>query len=617
MIHKWLICLLALLISGSLKAGYEIDRVEPPNWWRGFESKELQILVHGEQIGDLRPVVEHPGVRLLRTERVDSNNYLFVNLLIEDDALPGEIDIRFERQGKVVLHHAYPLFDKNPDENRTRGFSSQDAIYLITPDRFSNGDPGNDNLPAMIEQRDRSNRGGRHGGDLKGIQNHLNYISDLGFTAVWLNPVLENNQDEYSYHGYAATDFYRVDPRFGSNEELRLLTAAARQLGMGMIMDMIVNHVGSRHWWMKDLPTPDWINHFGVYVNTNHMHSVQQDPHAAEADRAGFTDGWFVETMPDLNQRNPLLSTYLIQNSLWWIEYLGLAGIRMDTYPYPDKTFMAAWSQRVMQEYPQFNIVGEEWDSDPAIVSYWQRGKLNQDGYLSYLPALMDFPVQEALRDALRQEGEAGWRRLYDIVASDFLYADPGSLVVFADNHDMDRVYEQQGSDVDRVRMAMSYIATMRGTPQVYYGTEVLMQHPGSNDHGDIRSDFPGGWPDDKVNAETGAGMDKDQLAFQGFIRKLFNWRKTATVLHKGKLTHFIPADNLYVYFRHDETQVVMVAMNKGRDAETVETGRFQEILRQATTAKDVISGQTMDISQSLTVPARTALILEVFTVAE
>jgi neopullulanase len=435
----------------------------------------------------------------------------------------------------------------------------------------------------------------------------------MGFTAIWVNPVLENDMQEYSYHGYSTTDFYKADPRFGSNEDYRNLSMKAKDKGIKMIMDMIVNHCGSEHWWMRDLPAADWLNYQSGFVGTIHRKSVLQDPYVAAIDLERMVDGWFVPTMPDLNQRNPLMATYLIQNTIWWVEYAWLSGIRMDTYPYPDKHFMSDWTCAVMQEYPNFNIVGEEWTENPALVAYWQRGKTNPDGYSSCLPGLMDFPLQGALRKGLTEKSgwSEGFMRLYEMLANDFLYADPSNFVIFPDNHDMSRFFTQMNEDYDLFRMGMIYTYTMRGIPQIYYGTEILMNNPGTDDHGIIRSDFPGGWAGDAVNAFTGAGLTAQQKEAQELLRKLGLWRKQAAVIHHGKLKHYLPENDTYVYFRYDDERKVMVAMNKSAEPANLPLARFSEMLAGARSGKDVLSGQSFPLGKILTIPARQALILE------
>jgi len=573
----------------------------------------LQLLVYGKDIRHLQPEIDYPGLQISRVITVSNPNYLFIDLRISPQAQAGTLRIHFKDKDQLVATHDYELWAREPGSAGRQGFSPADVMYLITPDRFANGDTTNDQVAGMKEGPDRSFKGGRHGGDIAGIRQHLDYIAGLGFTAVWLNPVLENDMPRYSYHGYSTTDYYRVDPRFGTNESYRQLSREARAKGIKLIMDMIVNHCGLEHWWMKDLPTPDWINQWPTYTGTNHRRTVHQDPHASRYDHRRMVDGWFVPSMPDLNQRNELMATYLTQNTLWWIEYAGLAGIRMDTYPYPDADYMAEWTRRVMEEYPNFNIVGEEWALDPAIVSYWQKGKQNSNGYTSELKSLMDFPLQHYLVEALTSEESwnKGWRQLYECLAKDFLYADHMNLVVFPDNHDMSRMYAQLNRDDELYRLAMTFFLTVRGIPQVYYGTEILMANPGGGDHGLIRADFPGGWPGDEVNAFTGHGLRAEQLEAREFVSKLLNWRKQKRVIHHGKLMHFAPEDGVYVYFRYDDTETLMVILNKNEAPYALALDRFAEMLGSASQGRDLFSGKTYLLNQPLDLPPRSPLVLE------
>lgn len=605
--------LLLVIHAHAADPAPRIERVEPAFWWQGFEQTGLQLLVYGDRVSGLAPAVDHPGIRIDRIERVDSPNYLFVYLKIDPEAQPGRFDIVFSGSG-TPISHPYRLLAKNPDPAHASGFSPADAIYLITPDRYANGDPGNDDVEGYADEADRDALGGRHGGDIQGIIDHLDYIDAMGFTAIWLNPVLENAMPEYSYHGYSTTDFYRVDPRFGSNEDYRRLVRTAKERGIGVIMDMIVNHIGNRHWWMDDLPTDDWLNHQGDPRITSHEHMTVQDPYASKADRRAFADGWFVPTMPDLNQRNPLLADYLLQNALWWIEYLGLSGIRMDTYPYPDKEYMASWTRRIMREYPAFNIVGEEWSLSQPTVAYWQRGKTNHDGYRSWLPSLMDFPLRHALQASLTDTGashEPGWLPLYRTLANDHVYADPNALVVFADNHDMSRVYTQLGENFELYRQAMVYVLTMRGTPQIYYGTEILMTNPGSDDHGLIRSDFPGGWPDDRNSAFSGRGLSPEEARAQALLKKLLNWRRSKPVIHHGDVLHYVPHDGVYVYFRFDPDDRVMVLMNGERRTKSVAAERYAEGVDGRTTATDVITDERVSLEEDIPLAPHGVRLLE------
>ncbi len=599
---------------GAQAAPYRIDHLEPPSWWVGMKHGPLQLMVHGEQIADLTPSLSYPGLAIKEVIRVASRNYLFIDLEISQEALPGEFLLRFTQKGQTVLSQPYRLDARAKDSAQRRGFGPADAIYLIVPDRFANGDQNNDSVTPLKEKANRADPAGRHGGDLQGIGAHLDYVAGMGFTQIWSTPLTENNQPEASYHGYASTNLYQVDARFGSNEEYRDLVDKAKHKGLGFIQDVVLNHIGSGHWWMKDLPSADWLNFQDKFVVTNHKRTTIQDPHASLADRKRFSNGWFVESMPDLNQRNPLLANYLIQNNLWWIEYAGLSGFRVDTYPYSDPLFLSRWSQRIIDEYPNFNMVGEEWTSNPAIVSYWQKGKVNSDHYLSYTPSMMDFPLYYALQEGLMGEDgdRTGLSVLYESLANDFQYPAPENLVIFEGNHDTNRIFSELAQDDGLYRMAMVYLATMRGIPQFTYGTEILMTSPKQRDDGRVRADFPGGWPGDAVNAFSGRGLGKAQSQAQQFLRRLLTWRKGASAIHGGKLMHFVPEQGTYVYFRYDGTKRVMVVFNKNLKPATLELSRFHEMLTPQSAGTDVFSGQRFSLSQTLTLPARSAMILEV-----
>ena len=604
---RWLLIAAVAVVAGAATAA-EVERIEPPFWWVGFERSALQLLVYGEDVAELKPHIDAPGIALRDVVRTGNPNYLFLDLDIGAEARAGAFDIRFDGAGGTTIRYR---LDERGDPARQRGFSSADAVYLITPDRYANGDPANDHNEALGDVLDRTRPLARHGGDLRGIAERLDYIAGLGFTAVWLNPVLENAMPEMSYHGYSTTDFYRVDPRFGSNEELVALAEAARERGIGLIMDMIVNHSGLHHWWMADLPSDDWINQWEGHVNTNHAKTLSIDPYGAAVDRREFYDGWFVPVMPDLNQNNPLLAEYLIQNAIWWIERLGLAGVRMDTYPYAGKAFMAAWTQRVMSEFPDFNVVGEEWTNNPLIAAYWQRGPAKHDGYRTWLPSVMDFPLQIALVPALKDDEAflSGFINIYESLANDVLYPDPHNLLIFADNHDTTRVFTQL-QDEDLFELAMAFLATMRGIPQLYYGTEILTTDGG--DHGSIRSDFPGGWAGDAVDAVSGRGLSEAQGQAQSLVRRLFTWRQDQPVIHRGGLKHFLPKDGVYVYFRFQGDDLVMVVLNKNTEPYALDTGRFQEVLDGRSSAVDVIRGTSIDLAEAIDLKPRTALVLEV-----
>ena len=611
---RTILCTLALLLGLSTPArATDIERIEPANWWVGMRHSQVELLVHGKGISASTPKLSRAGVAIVAVQKTDNPNYLFVTVKIAGDAMPGAFDIEFVESGKVVATHPWRLDAREPGSAQRRGFDARDAIYLVTPDRFANGDPSNDSVAGMTETANRANPNGRHGGDIAGIRQHLDYIAGMGFTQLWPTPMLENNQPQYSYHGYAITDLYRTDPRMGSNEDFQALSREAKAKGIGIVMDIVLNHIGSKHWWMRDLPAKDWINHGGTFAPTNHRRTSIQDPHAAPADREAFTDGWFVDAMPDLNQRNPHLARYLIQNTLWWIEYAGLSGIREDTFGYADAQFLSDWAKAVLTEYPDFAMVGEEWSINPAVVAHWQRGKQNASGHVPHMPSMMDFPIHIALRNALVQpEGwETGWMGLYEMLANDFVYPDPDALVVFAENHDTPRLLAHVDGNLARWQLGMAYLATVRGTPQFYYGSEVLLRGPKERDDGQLRADMPGGWAGDPANAFSGNGLGDAQQSAQRYIRALFNWRKRTPVLHDGALTHFAPVDGVYVYVRHRGGAAVMVMLNKHDAPRTVALERFDAFLK-GRRARLALTGKPLALGSTLEIPAMSATLLEI-----
>ena len=606
----------ALLLLYTLPLTAQSLRVEPPNWWTGMQNDTLQLLLQGADAGAMNLRSPSPELEVLATHAADSPNYLFVDLLVGPQAQPGTYQLELVRDGEVAYEYAYELRAREWDAEELVGFDARDAICLITPDRFANGDPANDVVAGLQEGTvDRTQGGSRHGGDIQGITDHLDYLDQLGFTAVWPSPVLENDMPAYSYHGYAITDYYAVDPRFGTLADYRTLADSLRGHGMKLIMDQVVNHCGLGHWWMDDLPFSDWLNYQGDPRMTTHRRTVHQDPYASAADRALMTGGWFVPTMPDLNQQNPFLARYLIQNSIWWIETLGLGGVRQDTYPYPDPDFMTEWTCRIMAEYPAFSIVGEEWSTDPAICAYWQAGKDNPNGYRSCLKSVMDFPLQLALIAALREPESwgTGLVKLYEALASDFLYADPLSIMVFAENHDMDRLATQLGGDTALIKMALTYLATVRGIPQFYYGSEVLLDNDAApGDHGIIRSDLPGGWAGDSVNVFTGTGLSPEQRDVSDHLRTLLQWRQRTPVIATGRTLHYAPRDGVYVYARYDTTGRVVVALNKNDAAITLRAADYPELFpADFSTARRPGDDTSLPIADGLTVEPLSATVFE------
>ncbi|MGG8494908.1 glycoside hydrolase family 13 protein [Tenacibaculum sp. TC6] len=599
----------------------EIERVEPPNWWIGFKNTGLQLLVKEDRIANYEVTINYEGVKVTSVTKGDSENYVFIDLSIHKNTKPGTFTITFkDKEGKEKKHN-YELKKRIQPANDYKGFDSTDAIYLITPDRFSNGNIANDKIAGLKEQKvDRTHDYMRHGGDIEGIINHIEYIKDLGFTTVWPTPLLLNDMKESSYHGYAITDYYKVDPRFGTLKDYKKLAQELAKRDMKLIMDQVANHCGLYHWWMNDLPFKDWLNYQKQYeeykdtwswknvIVSNHRRTTNQDIYASTFDKNRNTKGWFVAEMPDLNQRNPFMANYIIQNSIWWIETLQLGGIRQDTYPYPDKEFMAKWSQSIMNEYPNFTIVGEEWSYNPLLIGYWQKGAINKDGYVSDLKSTMDFAMQKNSVEALNEE--EGWNKglikMYEGLANDFHYASPENIMIFPDNHDMSRIFTQLKGNFTNTKAALSYLLVLPRIPQLYYGTEILMndfEKPG--DHGLVRSDFPGGWNNDTVNAFTGKGLSEQQKEMQEYVKKLLNYRKKSKAIHKGTTIHFAPEEGVYVLFRKFEKETVIHIINKNDKNYRLNLARFHEIglsgksLRNIITNESVVWNEFLELSQN------------------
>lgn len=616
---KYFSIFILLLIFRNIIFGQDIiQHIEPLNWWVGMKNPNLQLLVHGKDIATYTPKISYKGLIVNKINKVNNPNYLFIDLTILPQTKAGVVEIVFENKAKNSFSYTYKLLERQKSSSERIGFNTSDVMYLITPDRFANGNSQNDNVASYKDSLNRKSLTGRHGGDIEGIIQHLDYIQSLGMTALWINPMLENNQPKTSYHGYAITNFSKTDPRFGSNEDYVRLSKKAKNHGIKLIMDVVLNHCGSEHWWMKDLPEKDWIN-FQDSVKTiysTHRRESLHDPYAAEIDKKLHTDGWFDTTMPDLNQRNPFMANYLIQNSIWWVEYADLQGIRVDTYPYSDKSFLTEWGDRINTEYPNLNVVGEEWSTNPSIVSAWQKGKVNKNGYVSNLKTLFDFPLNNALIEGLNGDDkiwEQGLSKIYQTLSNDFLYANPNDLVIFPDNHDMSRLYTQLHEDYDKFKMGMAFLLTTRGVPQIYYGTEILITNPKSEEHGEIRSDMPGGWTGDVKDVFKNTGLNSKEKEAKEFMTQLLQWRKSTPVIHTGKLKHFAPTDGIYVQFRYNEKQKVMVVLNKNKESKTLNLSKFQEILATNFTAKDVINNRSLEVKNTLNIEPNSVSILEIF----
>ena len=599
--------IICLLFPGFLSA--KGITAEPAFWWSGMKNPELQLMVYGENIASFRPSVSYPGVKLKSSVALESPNYLLVYLDVEN-AQPGTFDITFTKDKKQIKM-PYELKARKKDACKIKGFDSSDVLYLIMPDRFANGDPSNDNLVMKTAYKtDRNNPSARHGGDLAGIEKHLDYIEDLGVTAIWLNPVLENDMQGGSYHGYATTNYYRVDPRFGTNEDYVRLIDKTHAKGMRVVMDMIFNHCGSDHIWMKDVPSKDWFNNLDKYVETSHVKEVYFDPYASEYDTKRMVDGWFVPSMPDLNQRNPHVATYLIQNSIWWIEYSGVDGIRQDTYPYADYKMMVDWCNAIYREYPDYNIVGEAWMNQTMGTAFWQKdSKLNERGN-TMLKSVMDFRLMGLSHSAFFGDA-GGMQALYEHLAYDYAYADIYNVLRFLDNHDTDRFLPAMPEKLDAFKQGIAFMLTIPGIPQFYYGTELLMNGTKQKGDGYIRLDVPGGWPGDAVNQFEASGRTDIQNEAWNYMQKLLKWRKGNEVIAKGKMKHFVPQNGVYVYARNLNGKQVVVIMNGNAKGSVLPLDRYDEVLKGYASGKDVITGKVVSLQKELTLGAKDVLVLE------
>lgn len=588
-------------------------RVEPPSWWAGMQNPSLQLLVYGKDISKTTLTMDYPGVRLIKKSLVENPNYLFLDLEISPEAQPGSFNLVFNNGKKKAFEYTYVLNERKPGSASREGFGAEDVIYLLMPDRFANGNPANDNMPGMLEAMDRSNPSGRHGGDIEGIRQHLDYIKDLGMTAIWLNPVLENNNPAYSYHGYAITDFYKVDPRIGTNAEYVNLVEEAHQKGLKIIKDMIFNHCGINHWFIRDLPMQNWVHQFPEFTRSNFRAEALTDPYASEYDKKRLLEGWFDTNMPDFDQRNSFVTEYLIQNSIWWIEYAGLDGIRLDTQPYPYKEMVAEWGKRVFDEYPNFNLVGEAWLNVEGMNAYYQKDAVVGDGYNSNVPSITDFSIYGATSRAFTEpEGWAeGMARLYYVLAQDFLWADPFKNLIFLDNHDLNRYFNTVGNDMDALKMAMTFLLTTRGIPQIYYGTELLMDGQEHKGHGEIRRDFPGGWKGDTLNAFFREGRSDAQNEIFDYMQRLLKYRAGSAAITKGKLLQFIPDEGVYVYTRQAGDETVLVLLNNSHSEKNIDMSRFVEATAGYSSAKDIMTNQSKNLSGEIQCEPRSAMILE------
>ena len=617
----------SVMTMNAAKQKVTVDRVDPTDWFVGMKNPSLQLMIYGKNIASVTDVTtDYPGVTVDSIVRLESPNYLLVYLNLRG-AQPGTMTLKLDK-----LKVNYQLKQREMSGDRRMGFTNADVLYMLMPDRFAQGAGHNPQVAGMrTYKEDRTAPSLRHGGDLNGIREHLDYFNELGVTALWLTPVLENDSPDdergYStYHGYATTDYYRVDPRFGTNDDYRRLCDEAHAKGLKVVMDMIFNHSGFEHPWTQDMPTKDWLNlpdwlkesqgtsnPTGTsFQQTSYKLTPVKDPYASKIDLSETVDGWFVPTMPDLNQRNPHVMTYLIQNSKWWIETIGIDGIRMDTYPYADAKAMARWMKELDEEYPNFNTVGETWVTEPAYTAAWQKGsRLSKDN--SYLKTVMDFSFFDKLSQAKNEETDAWWQglnRLYNSFVYDYLYEDPDHVMAFVDNHDTDR-FLGNGHDSLMLRQALALLMTVRRIPQMYYGTELMMNGTKEVTDGNVRKDFPGGFPGDRNNAFTREGRTQAQQQMWQWTSRLLHWRKGNELITKGKMTQFIPFNGIYVIARQYRGRTALTILNGTTRPATMQVARYAEVIGAATRVKDILTGRYYDLSTDLQLRPRQSLILE------
>ncbi|MBO5581528.1 MAG: glycoside hydrolase family 13 protein [Bacteroidales bacterium] len=631
--RKCLTALAGLCLAVAAWAG-EVTRVEPLSWWTGMKT-DLQLLVNGEGIGAYSVAIEGgKGVKIKAVHQADSPNYLFVDVDVTAKAKPGTYTLVFKK-GNEEIRRPYVIAAREKGSADRKSFTTADLIYLIVPDRFANGDPSNDSTPDTAEKARRESPMGRHGGDLQGVIDHLDYIADLGATALWSTPLLGDNAPRGSYHGYACSDYYHIDPRYGSNELYREMVGKAHEKGIKIIMDVVTNHSSTEHWWMKDLPFKDWVHMNDPYVNSNHQMGLALDPNASKADRAVMEEGWFVPSMPDMNLDNPYMLKYFQQWAVWWIEYSGLDGFRVDTWFYNEKVPMSQWAKAVTDEFPDFNIVGENWQANPDYVAYWQKDNPNTDGFNSYLPSIMDFPLQGAISNALtapipgreQPQGMPGRGRrgadisgIYNALSHDFVYHDLSHMMIFLSNHDIARIGDTFGHDPRRMKIAFTLLATLRGIPQMFYGDELMfVTGDPRRDDGRLRMDFPGGWPGDPVDLFTEEGRAKaaadstwaHAADLHDYVRTLFQWRKGSSAVQNGRTLHFIPEKNTYGYFRYDGRETVFVFINNSDEEVTVPWTRFREMSESLGEGVNVLTGERVTVSDATRVAPQSALVVD------
>lgn len=587
-------------------------KVEPTFWWTDMYNPILQVMIYGKNISNAEISINHPGVELVEKKLTNNPNYVFLYLNIKD-AKAGffNIELKNDRQKRTIK---YELKERTPNSANRETFSEKDNVYLIMPDRFVNGNPQNDNVEGYAQGVDRSGLGFRQGGDIEGMIQKMPYLADLGITALWTTPLLENNDTEYSYHHYGATDYYKIDPRLGTNDDYLRLSKAARENGIKLIIDIVPNHCGSGHWWMKDIPAKDWFNMWDTYTSSNYRMTAWTDPHVSQADLHRLTHGWFSHNMPDFNLNNPLLFDYLTQAYIFWIERAEIAGMRIDTYPYNDIQVAAKFVQTIRDEYPKMNVVGECWVKTPAETAYYQSGNNNKDGFDSRLQSVMDFVLKDKLQEAFKEgEGwDTGMAKFYSHLAQDFVYPNPNFIMNFVDNHDIDRLSTAYES-INEYKMALAMLVTVRGYPQIYYGNEIMLEGIAGSYEGH-RYTFPGGWADDKRDAFTREGRTKNENEVFDYLKALLNYRKDNPVLQNGKMMQFIPENDIYVFFRYNDEKTVMVICNNNDREMTLDTKRFTERIKDFEMGVEITNGNWIDVKEEIKLPEKTVIVLELIS---
>jgi glycosidase len=587
---------------------FNVNKVEPPNWWCGMRDTTLQLMVYGENLDSMTVYINSPDISVRNTFEPENSSYLFINLTVPNHTPAGEYPLHFSKKNDQQVI-AYQLLERSGTNTGHQGFGPEDVIYLITPDRFDDGDPSNNMISGMRDGYAPGVKIGRHGGDIAGIIKRLPYMADLGITAIWINPLLENDMP-VSYHGYAATDLYRIDPRFGSNELYRDLVSEAHSYGIKIIIDHVSNHIGLFHPWIADLPMVDWLNGSVAHHQlTRHHKEVEHDIHSDSLEYVNLKEGWFVDELPDLNQKNPYLARYLITNTIWWLEYSAADGIREDTYPYADESYLAEWARCIFNEYPELNIVGEIWIQDPDFLAAYMKDSYLTGSFNTDLPVVTDFGLFEALGRVFNRDQSID--ALYRFISKDFLYPHPDNLLIFADNHDVMRTMDMVHNDRARYRMIFKILMTMRGIPQIYYGSEIGLSGGGSREDGDIRCNFPGGFPGDPMNAFTAKGRTEDQQEMFDLFRRLILIRKQNKALFSGSLTHLPPSGEVYIYFRMTADQTVMVVVNKNPDPKKLDLNRISRYTRGYSRFRELVTNETVELANQteITLPAEDVLI--------